>query len=101
LHAGKKLYVVAGGVFHTTTTIGKGVAVPDSCWKIVLVLNPEQGRSHVTSSTEVYSVMMPNSDAITGTWIDYKKTVDQIEASTGYDFMNLIPVNIQSILESK
>jgi endonuclease G len=97
---GKELFIVAGGINHTKNTIGNGVVVPDSCFKIVVVLNPGQSLKDVNGSTQVIAVVMPNINGIArNNWEEYKTTVDRIESSTGYDFLSLIPKSIQDSIE--
>jgi len=55
------------------------VAIPDSCFMIVLVMDRFQGVQDATASTEIIAVIMPNDDTATGKWFDYKSTVDEIE----------------------
>jgi len=103
LKQGKELFIYAGGVFHTSTTIGNGIAVPDSCWKkIVVVLEKGQSLKDVTAKTIVYSVMMPNIAGIrSDSWDKYKTTIRKIEYSTGYDFLGLVSKPIRDILDNK
>lgn len=96
-----ELFVIAGGIYgQNPKIIGNGVAVPDSCWKIVVVL-PKGGRlKDVTASTRVEAVIMPNVQGVRADkWRKYKRTVREIERSTGYDFFNLVPNAIQLSIE--
>jgi endonuclease G, mitochondrial len=78
------------------------VSVPDSCFKIVVVLEEGQGLKDITSSTQVIAVCMPNIQGVRNDdWTIYQTSVDQIEASTGYDFLNDVPEKIQKVIESK
>lgn len=98
----KELFIIAGGVFHSDSFIGNGVAVPDSCFKIVVVLDKGKGVNSINTKTIIYAVMMPNSKGIRkDKWEKYKTTIDRIELSTGYDFLTAIPKNIQKIIEAK
>lgn len=98
----KELFVVAGGVYHSNTTINGKIKVPDSCFKIVVVLESGQSLKDVNKNTTVYAVMMPNIAGVRkDTWDKYKTTVDAIESSTGYDFLNAISTEIQATIESK
>ncbi len=98
----KELYIIAGGIFHKDNYINGKVAIPDSTYKIIVVLDRGQGASDVTTSTEVIAVVMPNTDGIrSDDWQKYITTVDRIENSTGYDFLNRVPVDIQKVIESK
>ncbi len=100
----KQLFIVAGPVFSTPqpTIIGQHIAVPDSCFKIVVVLDRGQKRSSVTATTPVIAVMMPNRDGVRkDDWTLYRSTIDDIEARTGYDFLNDIAPSIQALIEAK
>ncbi len=98
----KELYIYAGGVFHTDSVIGNGVAVPDSTWKIVVVLEKGQTLNDVNVNTPVYSVMMPNQQGVRNdAWEKYITSVDQIELSTGYNFLSNVPESIQNVIESR
>lgn len=98
----KELFIYAGGIFHSNTTIGNGVFVPDSCFKIVVVLDRGKSLTDVTINTPVIAVIMPNiSGVMNDTWDKYKTTIRRIELSTGYDFLNNINKSIQDIIEVK
>jgi endonuclease G, mitochondrial len=98
----KELYIVAGGIFNTNSSLnneGK-VTAPDSCFKIVVVLERGQKLSDVSRSTLVYSVVMPNTEETkTENWSRYSTSVDRIEALTGYNFLANVPEIIQDIIE--
>ncbi len=100
----KELYVVAGGIFHSDSTLkGEGVVlVPDSCFKIIVILNIGQGLKNISTSIEVISVVMPNIDGISkDDWEKYKTTIRRIEHSTGYDFLNSVPKSVQAVIENR
>ncbi|WP_272459741.1 DNA/RNA non-specific endonuclease [Polyangium jinanense] len=103
---GKQLFVMAGGVLKrgkkATKTIGKGVAVPDTFFKIVVVLDPREGPADVTESTPVIAVLMPNKEGIQDEgWEKYRTTVDEIEQRTGYDFLTAVDEDVQAEIEAK
>jgi len=100
----KTLYVYAGGVFHSDSTLkGEGkVAIPDSCFKIVLVLDEGQDISTVSKETIVIAVMMPNIEGVRrDKWGQYITTVRRIEQSTGYNFFSTLSDELQDILETR
>ena len=100
----KELYVVAGGIYHTNTTLNDAgkVVIPDSCFKIIVVLDKGQSLANVTSSTKVIAVVMPNIAGIRNdAYSKYLTTVDRIEASTGYDFLNEISDSVENEIERK
>jgi endonuclease G len=100
----KSLYIICGGVFpKNPKTIGKGhVAVPEQCFKIVVVLDAGKSVKDVNANTTVLAVMMPNVTGIArDDWRKYVVSVDDIEAATGYDFLTAVPVEIQKVIESR
>lgn len=98
----KELYVMAGGVFHRDERLNGVVSVPDSCFKIIVVLNKGDGLCDVNSTTEVIAVMMPNKDGLTDfDWKHYTTSIKRIEQSTGYDFLNKVDEDIQKVIESQ
>jgi endonuclease G, mitochondrial len=100
----KQLYVYSGGVFHTDSTLkGEGiVAVPDSCFKIVLVLDEDEDFSSINDETVVIAVMMPNVDGVRRErWQTYITNVKHIEQSTGYCFFGNLSFEHQEYLKSK
>jgi DNA/RNA endonuclease G (NUC1)/fibronectin type 3 domain-containing protein len=90
-----------GGV---TNTLANGhVTVPASTWKCALILPSGSGDpvSRVTASTQTLCVIMPNLDSIRpDDWHIYVKSVDQVEALTGYNLFSNVPAAIQSSIEA-
>jgi endonuclease G, mitochondrial len=98
----KDLYIIAGGIFHSDRTIRHGIAVPDSCFKIIVVLDKEKSLSDITATTEVIAVVMPNENGVRNdAWEKYRTTIRRIEASTGYNFLSRVSQNIQDAIENK
>lgn len=100
----KELYIIAGGLFYSNSSIGnyKKVSVPDSCYKIIVILGKGEDVKDVTTLTNVLAVVMPNKIGIrTTNWRNYITTVDLLENSSGYNFLSNIPDSIETILEIK
>lgn len=98
----KLLYVIAGGINRTKNTIGNQIVVPDSCFKIVVVLEKGQSLLDVNESTQIISVVMPNIEGVrSDKWEKYRTSVRAIENSTGYNFLDKLPINIQNIIEQR
>jgi len=87
-----------------TTTLANGhVTVPASTWKCALILPAAAGDpvSRVTASTQTLCVIMPNLDSIRpDDWHIYVKSVDQVEALTGYNLFSNVPAAIQNSIEA-
>lgn len=107
---GYELYIFAGGygsggsgsLGGTTTAIANGqIIVPERYWKIILILlEGSDDLNRVDASTRVIAVDMPNTQyANAQPWYDYRTSVDQIEAATGLDFLDALPVDLQEQLE--
>jgi endonuclease G len=107
VRAGREVYQIAGGIF--TNGVGLGtlndagkIAIPDSTWKIAIIMPANTGLGDVTSpqSATVIAVNMPNVTGISGNgWEMYQTTVARIQRSTGYDFLGRIPEQIQCRME--
>jgi endonuclease G len=100
---GRTLYVVAGGIFgEHPKAVGKDVAVPESFFKIAVVLDEGQGAGDVGPGARVIAVIMPNTTGILGEgWGRYRTTVDEIEERAGYDFLTAVPEAVQQALEGR
>ncbi len=105
-----ELYIMAGGYGNggsgdlggTTLTIHNGsIAVPKRYWKVMVVLPwGTNDLARINSATRVIAVDMPNrNDANALEWYQYRTSVDAIEDSTGLDLLNLLPTQLQDLLE--
>jgi endonuclease G, mitochondrial len=100
---GNEMYIVCGG-HGTRQKIAQGrVNVPQSCWKVVLVLpQGDNDVQRISDTTRVIAVDVTNVNGIKGrSWRRYLTTVDAIERATGYDFLASVPTGIQATLEAK
>jgi endonuclease G len=124
--SGSDLYIVSGGIYSEAcnthveragnqptadcTTIGarkgespaNGIVVPESTWKVIVVVPAGTGASGVTPDSRVIAVIMPNvtTDA-TQDWTPYVTTVDAIEDATGYHFFGYLPTSVRSALRTQ
>lgn len=108
-----EIYIVAGGIF-TKNRSGAGVdgfgfmnslghiAVPDSVWKIAVILPDGRAVNSVsnTSDIRVIAVNMPNAASASGTWNPYVTTVNAIQRSTGYSLLSMLPDSIAKIVKA-
>ena len=108
---GNELYIIAGGTGQGGTgsngilyTFANGnITVPQSTWKVVLVLlNGDNDAARVNNSTRTIAVIIPNTQGIRNdAWETYATTVDQVETLTGYDFFSNVSTNVQSVMEAR
>lgn len=99
----KELFVITGGIFHSDSTLkgfGK-VSVPDSCYKIVVVLDSGKTIRDISNTTTVIAVVMPNIAGIrSDDWEKYRTTVRRIESSTKYNYLSFVKDDIQNVIEN-
>lgn len=113
--AGSELYIVSGPAGQggtgsnggVTNTLANGhVIVPAYTWKVVLVLDKQDGDdvARVTPATRTIAVIMPNTQGIrtnnSNDWQTYLTSVDAVEQLTGYDFFSNVPAAIQNSIEA-
>jgi len=100
----KEVYVIAGPAGNKGTIKDEGkMVIPTNTWKVAVVMPKDQGIEHVNShdDVEVIAVIMPNEAGIRNVpWQSYKRTVDQVEALTGYDLLALLRDDIEIAVES-
>jgi DNA/RNA endonuclease G (NUC1) len=119
VRAGRAVYIAAGPQFNTPAALrylnnaGK-VAIPDSTWKVALVVGRDpatglpRGVGDIASwddlaGVSVIAVMMPNvgfAQGLNADWRTYRRTVDQVEAVTGFDVLALLRAPYQTAIES-
>jgi len=109
---GNELYVMAGptgigGIGAnggSTKTIGGGkITVPESLWKIAVILpvGPDDA-NRISADTRVIAVLMPNRQDVSGKeWGDYRVSVDKLEEITGYNFLRNVPQAAEKKIEAK
>ncbi|WP_394830657.1 DNA/RNA non-specific endonuclease [Pendulispora rubella] len=105
-NSGKELFVIAGGVVtSSSSTIGSGVVVPDSTFKVVAVLDHVgAGAADVTTSTRIIAVLMPNDDSkinMGDDWKSFRVSARSIENATNLNFLSDVPQNIQDVIEAR
>jgi endonuclease G, mitochondrial len=107
---GNKVYIYCGSVgeggvgdYGYATSISNGkVVVPSRTWKVAMVLPPGTNDvSRVDTTTRCIAVILENNQGPFNDWKTYRVSVDSVEALTGYDFFPNVPVNIQTVIESK
>jgi endonuclease G len=102
VRAGKHLVVIAGPIFGATRqTIGNGVEVPVSMFKVAVVLDGPPAVASVTSTTKVYAAIVPNSTVVSGSWRAFQVTPRTVELQTGLDLLSDVPRATQDLLEQR
>jgi endonuclease G len=67
-----------------------------------MVLPAKKGDAigRVTNHTRLIGVIMPNEQSIDTDWPEYRVSVDEVEALTGFDFFSELPDDIETEIES-
>ncbi len=94
--------------FLASTTQPNRIAIPDSIWKIAIVVPNANDVTTIASPTavQVIAVIFPNtatgtSSSAANAWAPFSTTIAAIERSTGYDFLSRMPEPIQCRLEAR
>lgn len=101
---GNEIYIVSGVVGNIGTIASGRVVVPQYTWKVALILpNGDNDLQRIGKTTRTVAILVPNFAPlnINAPWRDFRKTVDQIEAVTGYNFHSNVPKNTQEIIERR
>jgi endonuclease G len=101
VQTGNHVFIIAGSLWADQRTIGNGVAVPTSMFKVVVVMNGAHPTpADVTTSTRVISVEIPNTDTVSGDFTHYRTSFGALEAKTGLHFLSDVPAAIHDALAS-
>jgi DNA/RNA endonuclease G (NUC1) len=109
---GAEIYIIAGPIF-TKNRSGAGVdgfgfmnstghiAVPDSMWKVAIIVPDGRSVNQIASpaDVQVIAVNMPNDATASGTYNRYATTIDKIQKSTGYNLLSQIAEPVQCRIE--
>jgi DNA/RNA endonuclease G (NUC1) len=102
--SGNEIYIFSGGIGSLGVTATSGqVNIPQYTWKVVLILpNGNNDLQRVTKLTRTIAIIVPN---FTGTglqigdvWREWRTTIKDVEARTGYHFFTNVPINTRNIL---
>ncbi len=101
-HQGKEIYIIAGPLGSEHKLLKGKVNVPESTWKIVVILpRPSVNINDVTNKTHTIAVNIPNQPGVNPDWKAYKTTINQLEELTKYNFLSNVPIDIQDKIEGK
>ncbi len=109
-----EIYIVAGPIF-TKNRSGAGIdglgfmnstghiAVPDSMWKVAIVVPDARSASQIgaPSDVQVIAVKMANDTTSKGGWSNFSTTIAKIQQSTGYDLLAALPEALQCRIEQR
>jgi endonuclease G len=96
---GSHLFIIAGSIYADNRTIGAGVAVPTSMFKVVVVMQGAHPLpTDVTSTTRVISVEIPNTTTVTGDYRGYRTSFGALETKTGFRFLSDVPPAVHDAL---
>ena len=117
--AGNEVYIIAGpygsggtspkGTFENIPISLKSgqtyyMNVPAYTWKVLIAIpEGEDDISRIGKDAIVIAINVPNEMGMgkTGDWDQFICTVDDIEEITGYDFFELLPDDVEDVLESQ
>lgn len=97
------VFIVAGSIYEgAPRTIGNGVRIPSSMFKVVVVMQGTHPLpSEVSPSTRVIAVEIPNTHSVSGSWTRYKTTLESLETKTGFRFLSDVDPEVHDALATK
>ncbi|MEP6901690.1 MAG: DNA/RNA non-specific endonuclease, partial [Actinomycetota bacterium] len=101
---GNEIYIVSGPVGNIGTIANGRIVVPQSTWKVVLVLpNGTNDLQRITRATRTIGIIVPNQPPlnINAPWRDFRVSVDTVENLTGFNFFSNVPKNTQELIERR
>jgi DNA/RNA endonuclease G (NUC1) len=100
----REVYVIAGASGNQGTLKNEGkIVIPTHTWKVALIMPRDRGLDDVRDyrDVEVVAVILPNQAGIRNVpWQDYQRTVDEVEALSGYDLLALLEDDVEAAVES-
>ena len=105
----REVYIVTGASGSQGTVKNEGlITIPAITWKVALIMPRDQGIADVDSydDVEVLAVIMPNLPGIRtrpndpADWKQFLTTINAVEAASGYNVLDLLPDNIERIVEA-
>lgn len=105
VRAGSEIYQIAGGAGQTGTIANGKVAVPEVCWKVIVIL-PEgtRDKSRINAQTRVVAVGIPNvadKRLENADWRQYIVAPAKIEAAAKISLFSSLAPNVRNALKSK
>ena len=115
--AGNEVYIIAGpygsggtspkGTFDNIPISLKSgetyyMNVPAYTWKVLIAIpSGTDDLERVDSTATAIAINVPNQTGMqkTGDWEQFLCSIDDIEEMTGYDFFELLPDNVEDVLE--
>jgi DNA/RNA endonuclease G (NUC1) len=101
----REVYVIAGAYGNKGTIKNEGkLVIPTHTWKVALVLPRDKGLADIRDYRDVLetiAIIMPNEPGIRNDpWQNYRVTVDDVEAASGYDLLALLADDVEAAIES-
>ncbi len=97
--SGRHVFIVAGSIYADNKTIGSGVAIPTSMFKVVVLMTGERPRAEdVARTTRVIAVEIPNTTTVSGSYKGYRVKFGDLETKTGLRFLSDVPSSIHDAL---
>ncbi|NJN32856.1 MAG: DNA/RNA non-specific endonuclease [Synechococcales cyanobacterium RM1_1_8] len=100
---GRELYILAGPIGQQGRIGSAQVVVPQSVWKIIVVMEePGLEAGEISEATRVIAVNLPNVSGIGNRpWQDFITTVDELEELTGFDFLSTVDDDVEAVIERR
>ena len=86
------------GPYGSQGTLKSQVTIPQSTWKVVVILDRP---GNVTTNTRVIAVNVPNQQGINYDWRLYRVSLQTLEGLTGYHFLDNVPAATRDVVDGQ
>jgi len=99
---GSEVLIVSGPASFTGTLLPNGMAIPGVVWKVAVVVpqatSPVPAHQRITAGARVLALLTPNTNSGLLPWQSYLKTVQEVEAATGFRFFQNVDPAVANYL---
>ncbi len=110
VYEGNELYIISGNYgiggtgnkgYREKLASGK-ITVPRNLWKVIVVLpDGEDDLERIDENTRIIAIDVENKNSLgTMHWSNYRVSINEIEAATGYDLLSELPNSIEAVIEA-
>ena len=99
---GSEVLIVSGPSSFTGSFLANGMAIPGMVWKVAVIIpqatSPLPAHQRITDGARVLAILTPNTNSGLLPWQSYLKTVQEVEAATGFRFFQNVDPAVANYL---
>jgi endonuclease G, mitochondrial len=99
---GEHVSITVGSIYRSEASIGEGVAIPSSMFKVVVATRAAHpAPADIDTSARVIAVEIPNTDAVSGSYTRYVTSFGKLEEETGFRFLSEVSPSVHDALAAR